>query len=150
LELVRLTVQDLDLQQGLVRLFGKGDKERLVPIGKEASHWLNRYMTEARPQLLKDKKTTALWLSSHGGGPLSYVAIYRQLRTLTRQGGLPRSMLTPHNLRRACTTHLLEHGASPLLLQELLGHERLATLSQYVSQTIAQIKTTHQHTAPGE
>jgi integrase/recombinase XerD len=149
LELFRLTAQDLDLQQGLVRLFGKGDKERLVPIGNQAMHWLKRYLTEARPKLLKGKDTPALWLSSHGGGPLTYVAIYRQLRTLTRKAGLPKPLLTPHNLRRACATHLLDHGASPLILKELLGHERAATLSHYIRQTIADVKATHRHTAPG-
>lgn len=149
IEMFRLNVHDIDLQQGLVRLFGKGDKERLVPIGRQAMHWLKRYLAEARPNLLKAKETAALWLSSHGGGPLGYEAIQQQLRTLTRKAGLPVSLLTPHNLRRACATHLLDHGASPLMIKELLGHERTATLSHYLRQTIAEVKATHRHTAPG-
>ena len=149
IELFRLNVRDLDLQQGLVRLFGKGDKERLVPLGSQARHWLTRYLAEARPKLLKAKETPALWLSSHGGGPLGYEAIQQQLRTLTRKAGLPASLLTPHNLRRACATHLLDHGASPLMLKELLGHERTATLSHYLRQTIADVRATHRRSAPG-
>ena len=149
IEMFRLNVRDLDLQQGLVRLFGKGDKERLVPIGNQALHWLKRYLAEARPKLLKVRETPALWLSSHGGGPLGYEAIQQQLRTLTRKAGLPASVLTPHNLRRACATHLLDHGASPLMLQELLGHERTATLSHYLRQTIADVKASHRRSAPG-
>jgi len=149
IEMFRLNVRDLDLQQGLVRLFGKGDKERLVPLGSQAKHWLTRYLAEARPKLLKAKETPALWLSSHGGGPLGYEAIQQQLRTLTRKAGLPASLLTPHNLRRACATHLLDHGASPLMLKELLGHERTATLSHYLRQTIADVRATHRRSAPG-
>lgn len=149
IEMFRLTVRDLDLQQGLVRLFGKGDKERLVPIGSQAVYWIKRYLAEARPKLLNGKDTLALWLSSHGGGPLGYEAIQQQLRTLTHKAGLPTSLLTAHGLRRACATHLLDHGASPLILKELLGHECAATLSHYLRQTITDVKATHSHTAPG-
>ena len=148
-ELFRLRVGDLDWPAGLVRLFGKGDKERLAPIGRQAGHWLQRYLAEGRPKLLRGKDTAALWLSSHGGGPLGYEAIRRQLRTHTRQAGLPASLLTAHGLRRACATHLLDHGAAPLALQELLGHERAATLSHYLRLTIAAVQAAHRRTAPG-
>jgi integrase/recombinase XerD len=149
IEMTRLTVADLDLQRRSLRLFGKGDKERLVPLGRQAVAWLEKYLKESRPRLLKGKDAPALWLSSHGGSPLSYVAIYRQLRTYARRTGLPKALLSPHSLRRACVTHMLNHGASPLLLKELLGHTRTATLNHYLRQNIADLKATHRRCAPG-
>jgi len=149
IEMTRLTVADLDLQNGLLRLFGKGDKQRLVPLGKQAIYWLEKYLDQARPKLLEGKQITALWLSSWGGRPLSYEAIYRQLRTYAKQTGLPKALLSPHSLRRACVTHMLNHGASPLLLKELLGHSRTATLSHYLRQNIADLKQTHRCCSPG-
>jgi integrase/recombinase XerD len=149
LEMVRLTVQDLDLQRAQVRLLGKGDRERVVPIGHQAMQWLRRYLAEARPELLKGTDISALWLSSRGGGALGYEAIQQQLRTLTRKARLPVSALTTHSLRRACATHLLDHGASPLMIKELLGHERTSTLSHYLSQTITDVKAAHRRTPPG-
>jgi integrase/recombinase XerD len=148
IEMFRLTVQDLDLQAGLVRLLGKGDKERLVPIGQQATHWLKHYLTESRPKLLQGKEDPALWISSRGG-LLGYQAMQQQLRRLTRKAGLSSSLITAHSLRRACASHMLDHGASPLMLKELLGHERTATLSHYLRQTIADVKATHRRTAPG-
>lgn len=149
IEMTRLTVQDVDLQKGVLRLFGKGDKERLVPLGSRAMHWLKRYLAEARPRLLEGEQLPALWLSSWGGRPWSYVAIYRQLRTYSKQTGMPKALLSPHSLRRACVTHMLHHGASPYLLKELLGHSRAATLTHYLRQDIADLKKTHRHSAPG-
>jgi integrase/recombinase XerD len=149
IELVRLKVQDLDLRQRTVRLFGKGDKERLLPVGSRVMGWLKRYLSEARPKLAKGSEITALWLSSHGGGPLGYEAVQQQLRVYTRKAGLPTSLVTAHNLRRACATHLLDHGASPLILKELLGHERTGTLSHYLVHNIAEVKAAHRHSPPG-
>jgi len=149
LEMTRLTVADVNLQHGSLRLFGKGDKERLVPLGTQAIYWLKKYLEEARPKLLEGKSLTALWLSSWGGRPLSYVAMYQQLRTYSKQTGLPKALLSPHSLRRACVTHMLQHGASPYLLKELLGHSRAATLTHYLRQDIADLKKTHRHSAPG-
>jgi integrase/recombinase XerD len=149
LEMVQLGVHDLDLDQRMVRLRGKGDKERLVPVGQEACNWLRRYLIEARPTLLRGHNSTALWVSSRTGAALGYAAVQRQLRTLTRRVGVPTAMLTAHALRRACASHLLHHGASPLMLKELLGHERTATLNHYLRLSIGEVKTTHAHTAPG-
>ncbi len=150
IEMVRLNVQDVDLQQRVVRLYGKGDKARMAPIGRQAAHWLRRYLAEVRPKLLAGKDTSALWLGSRGGRALGYQAIQQQLRSYTRKARLPTSLLTVHSLRRACATHMLQHGASPLLLQELLGHQRSATLSHYLKQTIEDVKATHRASAPGK
>lgn len=149
IEMVRLSVQDIDLQQRVVRLYGKGDKTRMAPFGKQAAHWLQRYLTEVRPQLLGANQNAGLWLSSRGGQPLGYHAIQQQLRTYTRRSKLPLYLLTAHSLRRACATHMLQHGASPIMLQKLLGHQRSATLSHYLRQTIEDIKATHRASAPG-
>jgi integrase/recombinase XerD len=149
IEMTRLTVADVDLQQGLLRLFGKGDKERLVPLGRQAVCWLDKYIREARPKLLKGKTETALWLSTRNG-PWGYAAIQEQLDTYARRIGLPKSLLAAHNLRRACATHMLKNGASPLLLKELLGHVRTATLSHYLRQSIGDLKETHRHSPPGK
>jgi len=159
IEMFRLRVGDLDLQGRSVRLLGKGDKERLVPIGKQAANWLERYLTEARPKFLARRRPglmpastpplEALWLSSRSGGTLCYAAIQQQLRGYARKAELPTSLLSAHNLRRACATHLLAHGASPFALQELLGHERIATLSHYVDQKAEDVKNTHRNSPPG-
>jgi integrase/recombinase XerD len=149
IEMTRLTVADVNLQHGLLRLLGKGDKERLAPLGGQAIRWLEKYLDESRPKLLKGKTHTALWLSTRGG-PWGYAAIQEQLDTYARKIGLPKSLLTAHNLRRACVSHMLHHGASPLLLKELLGHVRTATLSHYLRQSMADLQETHRHTSPGK
>ena len=141
--MTRLTVADADLSAGALRLYGKGDKERIVPLGRQAVYWLEKYLREARPQLAKENQTAALWISSRGGGPLGYEAMQQQLRGYAHRLGLPVSLLAAHNLRRACATHLLGHGASPLLLQKLLGHVRTATLSHYLRRSLADLKETH-------
>ena len=149
-EMTRLTLADADLSAGALRLYGKGDKERIVPLGRQAVYWLEKYLREARPQLAKENQTAALWISSRGGGPLGYEAMQQQLRGYAHRLGLPVSLLAAHNLRRACATHLLGHGASPLLLKELLGHSRTATLSHYLRRSLADLKETHRRTLPGE
>jgi integrase/recombinase XerD len=149
IEMTRMTVADVDLHYNSLRLFGKGDKERLVPLGKQAHLWLRRYLDEVRPALLEGKALAALWLSSWGGRPLSYVAMYRQLRTYAKQTGIPKALVSPHSLRRACVTHMLHRGASPFLLKELLGHSRVATLSHYLRQNFADLKRAHRQSSPG-
>jgi integrase/recombinase XerD len=149
IEMTRMTVADVDLQYGSLRLYGKGDKERLVPLGRQARYWLKRYLDEVRPALLGEKAPAALWLSSWGGRPLSYVAMYRQLRTYAKQTGIPKALVSPHSLRRACVTHMLHRGASPFLLTELLGHSRVATLSHYLRQNFADLKRAHRQSLPG-
>ena len=150
IEMTRLTVADVDWQQRRLRLFGKGDKERLVPLGRQAVYWLEKYLREARPKLLKGKTATALWISTRHGQAWGYAAIQEQLGTYAHRLGLPKSLLAAHNLRRACATHLLNHGASPLLLKELLGHVRTATLSHYLRLNIGDVQTTHQNSLPGK
>ncbi len=110
------TSGDVDFEQELVRVRGKGDKERVVPLGEEASSWLGRYLRESRPLLVHGAEE-ALFLSVRG----------RRLDTSTLRRVLPH----PHRLRHAFATHLLEGGADLRVIQELLGHSSLATTQVY-------------------
>jgi site-specific recombinase XerD len=115
-EAVDLDLADLDFEQELVRVRGKGGKERVVPLGEEASHRVSRYLREARPQLVRGAES-ALFLSARG----------RRLDTSTLRRLLPH----PHRLRHAFATHLLEGGADLRTIQELLGHSSLSTTQMY-------------------
>ena len=115
-EAVDLDVGDVDFEQELVRIRGKGGKERVVPLGEEASHWLARYVREARPALARHG-SDALFLSARG----------RRLDTSTLRRLIPH----PHRLRHAFATHLLEGGADLRTIQELLGHASLSTTQVY-------------------
>jgi len=115
-EAVGLDLADVDFEQELVRVRGKGDKERVVPLGEEASHWLGRYRREARPALARGA-VDAVFLSARG----------RRLDTST----LRRLVAHPHRLRHGFATHLLEGGADLRTIQELLGHSSLSTTQVY-------------------
>ena len=147
-ELCALTVGDLNLEGGLVRVLGKGSKERMLPLGKQAVHWLREYLSQARPKFLQGQPDPrALWLNARGR-PLSYFALEQVIHRQAQAANLA-TPITPHSLRRACATHMLGHGAHPVQLQLLLGHATLKTLSQYLRLTISELKSTHAQTAPG-
>ena len=115
-EAVDLDLADLDFDQEQVRVLGKGGKERVVPLGEEAAHWLARYLRDARPKLVRAAEN-ALFVSARG----------RRLDTST----LRRVFAHPHRLRHAFATHLLEGGADLRTIQELLGHSSLSTTQVY-------------------
>jgi integrase/recombinase XerD len=148
-ELARLTLDDVDLGNGTVRLFGKGKKERIVPVGRMAVHWLRRYLAEARPQQAGKHAGNALWLGKRrkGIGP-QMVAV--NLRLYARKAGLSPAFFSPHAFRRACATHMLRHGAHPMMLHQLLGHSSLKTLRPYLRLTIQDLIETHHHSVVGE
>ncbi len=128
-ELVGLELANVNLRQGVVRVLGKGGKERLVPIGDEAGHWLDRYAREVRPGLAGKRVEPALFLAERGG-PLTRQAFWQTVRDHALTAGLPGS-LSPHGLRHAFATHLLNHGADLRALQLLLGHANLSTTQIY-------------------
>ena len=141
-ELVGLSMQQLNLQHGLVRVTGKGEKERLVPMGEEAAHWLLRYLREARVQLL-------------GGQMLDVVFPSLRAQQMTRQTFWHRikfyakvahiqAELSPHTLRHAFATHLLNHGADLRVVQMLLGHSDLSTTQIYTHVAQARLQSLHQ------
>lgn len=140
-ELVGLKLGQVSLVQGLVRVIGKGDKERLVPLGEEAVAWLTRYGADARLSLIKRRATDALFVTARGG-PLTRQAFWHNIKRYARQCGID-SRLSPHTLRHAFATHLLNHGADLRTVQMLLGHADLSTTQIYTHVARARLKELH-------
>jgi len=132
-ELIGLRRQEVDLELGLVRAFGKGRKERLVPLGSVAAGWVRRYEEEARPRLLKGRVSGPLFLSQRGGR-LSRMGLWGIVRRHAVTAGVER-VLTPHVLRHSFASHLLERGADLRALQIMLGHADISTTQIYTHVT---------------
>jgi integrase/recombinase XerD len=142
-ELVALQVNQINQNIGLVRLTGKGSKERVVPVGEEALFWLRRYLKESRPALVRDRVTTdALFLSSRGSG-ITRQAFWQHLKKHLLKAGIKTSY-SPHSLRHAFATHLLNHGADLRTVQMLLGHSDLSTTQIYTHVAQARLQALHQ------
>jgi len=148
-ELVAMKIFDPDFDRGCIRVNGKGNKERVVPLGKHALYWLQTYLRDARPRLVKDQvDVQAMWVSKDGG-VLSGVRVDMMIRECVKKVGITKSF-SAHSLRRACVTHMLMHGAHPVQLQMLLGHASLKTLSQYLQLGIKDLMKTYSKTRPGK
>jgi integrase/recombinase XerD len=145
-ELVGLTLSQVSLTQGVVRVIGKGDKERLVPLGEEAVEWISRYISEGRPPLVRRRSTEALFATARGG-PMTRQAFWHNLKTHTRRADI-KTKLSPHTLRHAFATHLLNHGADLRVVQMLLGHADLSTTQIYTHVAQARLKTLHEQHHP--
>ena len=128
-ELVGLRFLGLNLDAGVVRVTGKGGKERLVPLGEEAILWLSRYLKEARPELLNRQTSDAVFVTQRGKG-MTRQAFWYLLKRRARAAGLAQP-LSPHTLRHAFATHLLNHGADLRVVQMLLGHSDISTTQIY-------------------
>jgi len=147
-ELLGMTIFDPDLDKGTVRVTGKGSKERIVPLGKQAVLWLRQYLKASRPRLLKEKiDVQALWVG-HDGSPLHKSRVELIFGKYRDEAGI-KTPVTPHAVRRACATHMLRHGAHPFQIQMLLGHATLNTLSQYLQVTITDMKKMHEQSKVG-
>ena len=129
-ELVGLPSTAINLRQGVLRVTGKGGKERLVPLGEEAQHWLERYLAEARP-LLVGRRALPLLFAGARGGELSRQLFWRALKAHAVTAGIDSRRVTPHGLRHSFATHLLNRGADLRVLQMLLGHSSLSTTQIY-------------------
>jgi integrase/recombinase XerD len=140
-ELVNLHVSQLNLRQGVLRVVGKGDKERLVPLGEEAAEWLQRYMQDARPALLRGRMRDELFVTQRGMG-MTRQAFWYLIKRYARQAGIT-SALSPHGLRHSFATHLLNHGADLRVLQMLLGHSNLSTTQIYTHVARERLKGVH-------
>lgn len=146
-ELVGLTLSQVGLTQGVVRVIGKGDKERLVPLGEEAISWINRYLAEGRPVLIKRRSTDAVFATARGG-PMTRQAFWHNLKQHARAAGIESKKLSPHTLRHAFATHLLNHGADLRVVQMLLGHSDLSTTQIYTHVARARLKSLHEQHHP--
>jgi integrase/recombinase XerD len=129
-ELVGLTAAQVNLRQGVLRVVGKGGKERLVPLGDEAAHWLARYVGEARPLILKGARSEALFVS-HRRAALSRQMFWTLTKKHALAAGIAAARISPHVLRHSFATHLLNHGADLRALQMMLGHSSLSTTQIY-------------------
>jgi integrase/recombinase XerD len=132
-ELIGLRVSDLDMEVGIVTCFGKGSKERLVPLGEVARSWVRRYLAEARSLLAGPRSLSVLFLSRRGGR-LSRMGVWGIVRRHAVTAGVER-ILTPHVLRHSFATHLLEGGADLRAVQAMLGHADISTTQIYTHVT---------------
>ena len=130
-ELLSLRPADVNLEASYLTCSGKGNKQRIVPIGDEAADWVKRYQREGRPALLGKRTSARLFVNAKGGGPgLTRVGFWKILKSYARQAGLTKG-LSPHMLRHSFATHLLERGADLRAIQMMLGHADLSTTQIY-------------------
>ena len=140
-ELVSLTLEQVNLRQGVLRVFGKGGKERLVPLGEEAIIWLQRYQIQARSELLAGKPSDVLF-PSQLSQQMTRQTFWHRIKLQARVAGISKS-LSPHTLRHAFATHLLNHGADLRVVQMLLGHSDLSTTQIYTHVARARLQELH-------
>jgi len=140
-ELVTLKLFALDIEAGVLRVTGKGNKDRLVPLGEEAVRWLRRYLAEARSALLGTHRSDAVFVTPRGNG-MTRQAFWHLLRRRARQAGIDKP-LSPHTLRHAFATHLLNHGADLRVVQMLLGHSDISTTQIYAHVARERLKQLH-------
>jgi integrase/recombinase XerD len=140
-ELLALRPGDLNLDGGYLTCIGKGDKERMVPIGQEACAWVRRYLAEARPALAGKRKSPWLFVNARGG-PLSRVGFWKVLKAYGIRAGVSRD-LSPHVLRHSFATHLLERGADLRAIQMMLGHADLSTTQIYTHVLEARLRAVY-------
>ena len=146
-ELVGLPATAVNLRQGVLRVAGKGGKERLVPLGEEAQHWLERYLAQARPQLAGKRTLAPLFLGAGGEAP-SRQQFWGLVKRYAGAAGIDPARISPHGLRHSFATHLLNHGADLRALQMLLGHSSLSTTQIYTLVAREQLKRLHQRHHP--
>jgi integrase/recombinase XerD len=147
-ELARLELSDLNLEKQVMRVRGKGRKERMVPVGTRALHWLGRYLDEVRPLLTQKPDEQALFLTGYGDAFNPEVlgrkvSRYIQQADIGRTGG-------PHLLRHTCATHMHDNGAGIRHVQQLLGHAKLETTAIYTHVSILELKAVHARCHPAE
>ncbi|PRH83553.1 site-specific tyrosine recombinase XerD [Arenimonas caeni] len=146
-ELVNLPAAAVNLRQGVLRVTGKGNKDRLVPMGEEAQHWLERYLAGARPALAGGRAAAALFLGREAA-PLSRQQFWNVVKKRALVAGIDPARVSPHGLRHSFATHLLNHGADLRTLQMLLGHSSLSTTQIYTLVAREGLKRLHQQHHP--
>lgn len=141
-ELVGLQLNDISLNQGVIRIIGKGNKERLVPIGEEAIYWLEYYLKYSRDDLLKYKPSDVLF-PSRLGTAMTRQTFWHRIKYYAILSNIDTDSLSPHVLRHAFATHLLNHGADLRVVQMLLGHSSLSTTQIYTHVATERLKQLH-------
>ena len=141
-ELLALKAGDINLDAGYLTCVGKGDKERIVPLGESAAGWVRRYIAEGRPALLKGRKSPWLFVNAKGGTGLSRVGFWKVLKEYGIKAGVSRN-LSPHVLRHSFATHLLERGADLRAIQMMLGHADLSTTQIYTHVLEARLRAVY-------
>jgi len=145
-ELVNLKLQDIDLTQDIVRTFGKGSKERVVPIGDFAKEYLEKYIYEYRSSLLKKKNSEYIFLSSRGD-KMTRQAFFKIIKRIAKEKGINKE-LSPHTLRHSFASHMLKYGADLRTIQELLGHSDISTTQIYTHITNEELKNNYENFHP--
>lgn len=140
-ELVNLKVSEVSLQEGVVRVVGKGSKTRLVPLGEEALDWIMRYMKESRPMILDGQLSDSLFVTQRGGA-MTRQSFWYLIKRYAKLAGISKPM-SPHTLRHAFATHLLNHGADLRVVQMLLGHADISTTQIYTHVARERLKQLH-------
>ncbi|MGA2852533.1 MAG: tyrosine-type recombinase/integrase [Verrucomicrobiota bacterium] len=145
-ELKNLRLEQLHLEAGFINVIGKGNKERVVPVGKKAVEALNHFIETGRPKLVTPKSPAAVFLTKRGT-PFAAVTLWLRIKNRVRRAGVERN-ITPHMLRHSFATHLLEHGADLRVIQELLGHANISTTEIYTHVTGNRLRDIHRKFHP--
>ncbi|MGZ5112093.1 MAG: site-specific tyrosine recombinase XerD [Usitatibacter sp.] len=145
-ELVGLKTVQVSLDMGVLRILGKGSKERLTPLGQEAVAWIERYQREARPEILRARKSDAMFVTSRGG-PMTRQSFWALIKRHAATAGI-RHAISPHTLRHAFATHLINHGADLRVVQLLLGHADISTTQIYTHVARERLKALHRKHHP--
>jgi len=145
-ELIGVKMEDINREAGFLRITGKGGRQRLAPVGKESLFWLDRYVREARPHLLKGRLNAFLFPGRGGQGHITRQAFWLKIRDYARKGGLP--PIHPHTFRHSFATHLLEGGADLRSVQILLGHANIVTTQIYTHISREHLKEVHKKYHP--
>lgn len=146
-ELTGLTMSDISLRQGVVRVLGKGNKERLVPLGEEAVYWVEYFLKYGRPDLLNGQPLDVLFPSNRAQ-QMTRQTFWHRIKHYAVLAGIDSEKLSPHVLRHAFATHLLNHGADLRVVQMLLGHSDLSTTQIYTHVATARLRQLHQQHHP--
>lgn len=141
-ELVGLRLHEVNFDMGVIRVFGKGSKERLVPLGEEAIDWLRRYLADARPALLDKRQSDDLFVTARGAA-MTRQAFWQLIKRYALRASIDPAKLSPHVLRHAFATHLLNHGADLRVVQLLLGHSDISTTQIYTHVARERLKILH-------
>lgn len=141
-ELIHLKVSSVSLQQCVIRVVGKGNRERMIPFGAEAALWLQKYLSIARPQLLGQTNSSDFLFLTHRGSAMTRQAFWHRIKQYARRVGICK-VLSPHTLRHAFATHLVNHGADLRSVQMLLGHASISTTQIYTHVANTRLKMLH-------